>query len=110
MLPTSAEVSGSPVDITFDETDALTNGHPVIATGERRTVNIDKDLNTAAKELDCNHLLILLMFLALYVLFHCITILYFAVLLYSFVVSLLDSNNLLDIQSKSTHQSTVTVN
>ena len=59
ILPTSVEVSGSPVDITFDETDALTNGHPVIATAEGSTVNIDKDLNTIAKELDCNHLLIL---------------------------------------------------
>ena len=41
ILPTSVEVSGSPVDITFDETDALTNGHPVITTGEGSAVNID---------------------------------------------------------------------
>ena len=58
ILPTIVEVSGSPVDITFDGTDALTNGHPVIATAEGSTVNINKDLNTVAKELDCNHLLI----------------------------------------------------
>ena len=41
IFPTSVEVSGSPLDITFDETDALTNGHPVIATAEGSTVNID---------------------------------------------------------------------
>ena len=41
ILPTSVEVSGSPVDITFDETDALTNGHPAIATAEGSAVNID---------------------------------------------------------------------
>ena len=59
ILPPSVEVSNSPVDVTFNETDALTNGHPVIATAEGSTVNIDKDLNTVTKELDCNHLLIL---------------------------------------------------
>lgn len=59
ILPTSVEVSGSLVDVTFDETDALTNGHPVIATAEGSTVTIDKDLNTVAKEVDCNHLIII---------------------------------------------------
>ena len=59
-MPASVEVSGSPVDVTFDETAALANGSPVIATAERSTVNIDKNLNAVAKEVDFNHLIIIL--------------------------------------------------
>ena len=59
IFPTSVEVSGTPVDITFDETHVLKDGHPVINRAEGSTVNIDKDLNTVAKELDWNRLLIL---------------------------------------------------
>ena len=59
ILPTSVEVSGSPVDVTFDETAALANGPPVIATTEGSTVNIDRDLNAVAKEVNYNHLTVL---------------------------------------------------
>ena len=58
-MSASVEVSGSPVDVTFDETAALANGPPVIVTAEASTVNIDKDLNTVAKEVDYNHLIVL---------------------------------------------------
>ena len=58
-MPASVEVSGSPVDVTFDETAALANGPPVIATAERSTVNIDKNLNAVVKEVDYNHLIVL---------------------------------------------------
>ena len=58
ILPASVEVSGSPVDVMFHETAALANGHPVIATAKGSTVNIDEDLNTVAKEVAYNPLII----------------------------------------------------
>ena len=41
ILPTSVEVNGEPVGVTFDGSVALVDGHPVVATPEGSSVVID---------------------------------------------------------------------